>query len=139
MIPGLVMIVFTAVDLGRTAQYQNRMLNAAREGAAIAQFSPTSVDSGCRGDRNIVDRTIRQNPGLAGTEGFSITVAKRSAAGTLTPYTGCGNVTGAVTFAPGDHVVITIRSTVRMTGPVTYAVVGRKLNLVRSLEVVVQG
>ncbi|MCU1369754.1 MAG: TadE-like protein, partial [Ilumatobacteraceae bacterium] len=103
IMPVLAMIIFSTIDLGRTATYFNRLSNAAREGAAVAQFTPTAVNSGCNGHRNIVDRVRGQDERLTSEPGYTVTVAKKNAStGVLTPYTGCTTTTPALTFAPGD-------------------------------------
>jgi Flp pilus assembly protein TadG len=140
VLPIVAVIALSSVDLGRTAAFRNKMSNAAREGAAIAQFAPAAVDSGCDGDRNILDRVRLQNESLADEPGYTVTVAKRSTTtGALTPYTGCTTTSPALTFAAGDHVVITVAVDVAMSGPASVAFVGREVRLVRRAEVVVQG
>jgi Flp pilus assembly protein TadG len=140
IMPVLAVIVLSSIDLGRTASFHNKMSNAAREGAGVAQFSPTAVSSGCNGDRNILDRVRKQSESLSGEPGYSVTVAKKSATtGALTPYTGCTTTTPALTFAPGDRVVVTVEIDVAMLGPMSMAFVGNSAHLERSAEVVVQG
>lgn len=140
IMPILAMIVFSSIDLGRTASYQNRMSNAAREGAAVAQFTPKAVNSGCNGDRNIVDRVRKQNASLAQMTGYTVTVAKKNTStGVLTTYTGCTATTPTLTFAPGDRIVITVSADLKMSGPVSVAVIGNTAHLRRSAELVVQG
>lgn len=138
--PILAVITLSSVDLGRTASFHNKMSNAAREGAAVAQVTPVAVDSGCNGDRNILDRVRKQNESLATEPGYTVTVAKKNTStGTLTPYTGCSTTTPALTFSPGDHIVITVTVEVAMSGPASMAFVGNRARLERSAEVVVQG
>ncbi|WP_421119973.1 TadE family protein [Aquihabitans daechungensis] len=140
IMPVLAMIIFSAIDLGRTASYHNRMSNAAREGASVAQFTPMAVNSGCNGDRNIVDRVRKQHESLATEAGYTVTVAKKnSSTGVLTTYTGCTATTPALTFAPGDRIVITVALDLPMSGPVSVAMVGNKARLERRAELVVQG
>lgn len=138
VIPMVAMMVLTAVDLGRTAQYQNRMLSAAREGAMLAQLTPAAVDSGCRGDRNITDRTNEANAAITQNPGYSVTVAKKTAGSTV-PYTGCTVPSDGLTVAPGDHVVVTVTADITMSSPISTATIGRVMHLSRSVEVVVQG
>lgn len=140
VLPLIGLLVFTAIDLGRLAQYQNRMSNAAREGAAIAQVFPTSVNSGCQGDRNVTDRTQKQSESLSHVVGYSVSIAKKDpGTGSLTPYTGCTAPSGGLTVSPGDHVVVTVTADVKMSGPITTAFVGGTAHLRRRVEVVVQG
>jgi Flp pilus assembly protein TadG len=138
--PVLATIIFTAVDFGRMGQYQNRLSNAAREGAAMVQVDPTAVNTGCRGTRNAFDAAAAQNTELAAMPGFSVTVAKKDVAtGVLTPFTGCGTASGGVTLVPGDRLVVTVKVRMTMTSPVTIKQMGRTPTLSRSTEVVVQG
>lgn len=140
IMPILAMIIFSAIDLGRTASYNNRMSNAAREGAGVAQFTPKSVNAGCNGDRNILDRVRKQNESLATEPGYTVTVAKKNVStGVLTTYTGCTTTTPALSFAPGDRIVITVTMDLPMSGPASVAVVGNTARLKRSAELVVQG
>ena len=140
IMPILAMMIFSTIDLGRTASYHNRMSNAVREGAAVAQFTPAAVDSGCNGDRNILDRVRKQNEQLAAEAGYTVTVAKKNAStGALTTYTGCTATTPALSFAPGDRVVITVTVNLAMSGPASVAMVGNTAELERSAELVVQG
>ncbi len=139
LLPLLALVVFASIDLGRLAQNHNRMENAAREGAGIAELHPSSVNSGCQGGRNIVDRTRAQNPGLAAQDGFTVTVARKRAGGTtFQPYTGCGT-TSIGTISPGDRVKVTVTADVTATGILTATLFGSEMKLTRSMEVVVQG
>jgi Flp pilus assembly protein TadG len=140
ILPVLAMIVLSSIDLGRTASFHNKMSNAVREGAGIAQFSPTAVDSGCNGDRNVLDRLRKQNESLADEQGYTVTVAKKNpSTGALTPYTGCTTTTPALTFVPGDRIVVTVEIELKMFGPMSMAFVGNVAQLHRSAELVVQG
>jgi Flp pilus assembly protein TadG len=140
ILPILAMIALSSIDLGRTASFHNKMSNAAREAATVAQFTPTAVNSGCNGDRNILDRVRKQNETLAGEPGYEVTVAKKNTTtGALTPYTGCTTTTPSLSFAAGDRIVITIEADVTMSGPASMAFVGNVAHLRRTVEVVVQG
>src|SRR5690242_16920976 len=72
----LILLVFGVIDLGRSYALQNRLANASREGAAIAQFKPGNVNTGCASGNNVVDRASNEDSGLALSSGFSVTVAK---------------------------------------------------------------
>jgi Flp pilus assembly protein TadG len=140
VMPILVVMIFSSIDLGRTASYLNRMSNAVREGASVAQLDPTAVDSGCNGDRNILDRVRQQNESLATEAGYAVTVAKKDAStGALTTYTGCTSTTPSLTFAPGDRIVVRVTVDVAMSGPASVAMIGNSARLERTAEVVVQG
>lgn len=140
----LAFLVIGAIDIGRLASFQNRMENAAREGAAVAQMTPASVNSGCHGDRNVTDRAGRQNAGLAATSGYSVTVARKvsdaSVAGgyRFVPYTGCGTTTVGP-IQPGERIRVTVTADVKPTGMLTATFLGNTIHLSRDIEVVVQG
>src|SRR5690606_35880839 len=76
-LPPLVLLIMSAIDLGRMARFQNQLTNAAREGAAIAQYHPGWVGPGTAGScsvnhgRNIIDRATDQNDKLAEKPDFS--------------------------------------------------------------------
>ena len=144
VLPIVATLVFGSIDLGRMARYQNRLSNAAREAGAIVSVFPTSIDSGCRGDRNATDRAAADSNANT-LPGYSVTVSLKGAGGALTPYTGCS---GTVTLAnqascgqpvcAGDHLVVTVKADASLYGPYTFAM-GRTVHLKRSTEVVVQG
>ena len=133
----LFLLVFGVIDLGRAYSLQNRLTNAAREGAAVAQFKPGNVNTGCATGDNIVDRATNEDSGLQSVPGFSVTVAKQVGS-TLTPYTGCGAPSG-VTVSPGDTLVVTTQANFNVITPVIGSLVGNTLTVTRSTTVVVQG
>lgn len=133
----LFLVVFGVIDLGRGYSLQNRLTNAAREGAAVAQFKPGNVNTGCSSGNNVVDRATNEDSGLGSAPGFSVTVAKKSGS-TLTPYTGCGTPSGA-TVSPGDSVVVTAKANFKVITPLIGALVGNTITVTRSTTVVVQG
>jgi hypothetical protein len=73
LLPFLALIVIGTVDAGRGFTQQNRLKNAAREGAAYAQLKPVRVNcpSGVAGIRQ---RVINEDPDLASLPGFNVTV-----------------------------------------------------------------
>ena len=125
------------------AKFQNRMSSAARESGAVLQIFPTSVNSGCRGDRNAIDRAAREDASLPTLPGYSVTVALKGSGGSLTPYTGCTKAIAAngteVAISPGDHIVVTVTADVKLVGPFNFAFSDGIVHLKRSTEVVVQG
>ncbi len=133
----LFLLVFGIIDLGRAYALQNRLTNASREGAAIAQFKPSSVNTGCNSGNNVVDRATAEDTGLASTPGFSVTVAKKSN-GTTTNYTGCNSVVGT-TVSSGDTIVVTAKANFSVLTPLIGSIVGNTITVTRSTEVVVQG
>ncbi|WCO68873.1 pilus assembly protein [Iamia majanohamensis] len=134
----LVMVVFATLDYGRVAQLQNRMSNAAREGAAIARETPAAVDSGCQGRENVADRSAGQDIELSQRDGYTVTVALADG-DVRQEYTGCGTPTGGVAVGPGDRVVVTVTADIDMLSPFAAAVTGDTLTLSREVETVVQG
>lgn len=138
----LTTIIFTTLGYGRFAQYQNRLSNAAREGAAVARLNPYSVNRGCQAGNNVEDRADRQDTGLSGNgraPGYTVKVAKRSGDGSLTSYKGCGAANPAVTISPGDRIVVTVTRDIDMHSPAAAAVVGNTATITRQVETVVQG
>jgi Flp pilus assembly protein TadG len=133
----LFLVVFGVIDLGRAYSLQNRLTNAAREGAAVAQFKPSNVNTGCASGNNVVDRATNEDTGLSSTAGFSVSVAKKVGS-TLTPYSGCGSTSG-VSIAPGDTLVVTTRADFKVVTPLIGALVGNTITVSRSTTVVVQG
>lgn len=133
----LVLVVFGVVDLGRAYALQNRLSNASREGAAIAQFKPGNVNTGCASGNNVVDRATNEDSGLATTPGFAVTVAKKSGSSQVA-YTGCGTPSG-VTIISGDTVVVTAQANFSVITPIIGRFVGNTIVVTRTTSVVVQG
>jgi Flp pilus assembly protein TadG len=133
----LVLLVFGVIDLGRSYALQNRLANASREGAAIAQFKPGNVNTGCASGSNVVDRASNEDSGLSSASGFTVTVAKQ-VGGSQTPFTGCGAPVGT-TVAAGDTVVVTVKVNFSVLTPIIGAMVGNTIVLTKSTSVVVQG
>jgi Flp pilus assembly protein TadG len=130
-------VVFGVIDLGRAWALQNRLSNAAHEGASIGQFKPGNVNAGCAGGNNIVDRAAAEDTGLSSSTGWSVAVAKKSGA-TLTPYTGCGTPVGT-TVAAGDTIVVTTTANFQVMTPLMGRYLGNTIVVSRTVEVVVQG
>jgi Flp pilus assembly protein TadG len=132
----LIFVVFGVIDLGRAYALQNRMANASREGAAIAQFKPGNVNTGCASGNNVVDRASNEDSGLSSSSGFSVTVAKKVGS-TLTTFTGCGTPVGA-TVSSGDTVVVTVTANFSPLTPLIASIIGNTLQLSKTTSVVVQ-
>jgi Flp pilus assembly protein TadG len=133
----LILIVFGVIDLGRSYALQNRLANASREGAAIAQFKPGNVNTGCASGSNVVDRASNEDTGLAAAAGFAVTVAKQVGASQVA-FTGCGATVGA-TVSAGDTVVVTTKATFSVITPIIGSIMGNTIIVSKSTSVVVQG
>lgn len=133
VLPLLMVLVFGVVDLGRAYRLKTRLTNAAREGAAYAQYFPSQVDSsgpGCA-DPNSVSFTSTHEEGAS--NGFTITVANASAAGA--PILGCN----ATTITPGTRVVVVASAPFTLVTPALAAFVPNGTMLHGRSEVMVQG
>ncbi|MEY2434709.1 MAG: TadE-like protein [Acidimicrobiaceae bacterium] len=133
----LMLVVFGVVDLGRAYSLQNRVTNASREGAAIAQFKPGNVNTGCDSGSNVFDRASNEDTGLASASGFNVTVAKQVGA-SLVAFTGCGTPVGT-TVSAGDTVVVTVKANFSVITPLVGSLVGNTIVVSKSTSVVVQG
>jgi Flp pilus assembly protein TadG len=136
ILPFLALLVFGVVDLARAAQMQNRLSNSAREAAAVVQFAPKSVATGCRGGNNATDRAMNEDTDLASEPGYSIAVAKVTG-GTTTPVTGCD--TSPVAITAGDTMRVTIRADHDVVTPLLGLITGDPIVVTRTVDVVVQG
>src|SRR5947209_3000778 len=126
----LILLVFGVIDLGRSYALQNRLANASREGAAIAQFKPGNVNTGCSSGNNVVDRASSEDSALASTSGFTVTVAKQ-VGGTQTTFTGCGSPVGT-TVSAGDTVVVTVKANFSVLTPLIASMIGNTVLLSKS-------
>lgn len=134
ILPFLAVLVFGVIDLGRAYQFRNRVTDSAREGGALAQFSPTSIDSGCDGTRNVEDRAIAEDRDLSEAPGFQVQVDYK-AGSVAAPQTGCKSATPP---AEGNTVVVTVEADFDMITPLIGGLVGDPLTIRRSVEVVPQ-
>ena len=132
LLPLLVMVVFGVVDLGRAYRLKTQLANAAREGAAFAQYFPGHVDNSsvsCADPDNVVfvarNETVPANT-------FSIAVSKASDGSAIA---GCDRTT----LAPGSTVVVSASAPFGVLTPVVSAIVGRTLTLHAEVSMVVQG
>lgn len=141
VIAPLVLIVYSAIDLGRMARFQNRLSNAAREGAAVAQYHPGWVGPGTHSScatndgRNIVDRATGQDPDLATYPDFAVTVREVDGA----PWAPGCDVRMPAGVAPGDRVQVEVQARLVTTAPLTRLMWGSSLLLERSAYVEVSG
>ena len=139
LLPLLALLTLGTADLGRVFRLQTRLINSAREGAALAQFRPANVDPGCEGGLNIVDRALAEDGGLAALPEFRVEVLRKDAVtGALTPYLGCRTTT-SVSLAAGDVVLVRVRAAFSPLTPVVSALLGAPLTVTGSQEVVIQG
>lgn len=100
------MVVFTSLDFGVRAKYNNRLRNAAREGAAVAEYFPGRV-AGCpAGFEDIESRIRAQDPGLVTLPGFGFTV--KTPSGTVIPAA-CD--LDAQPVPPGGKVIVEVTAT----------------------------
>jgi Flp pilus assembly protein TadG len=128
----LVLFIFGVVDLGRAYRLKAQLANAAREGAAFAQYYPSHVDNGgpaCADPENVVFVTRNET---SPANAFTVTVTKASDGTTLT---GCD----LTTLAPGAGVVVRASTPFTVLTPLVSAIVGSPLTLRASVQMVVQG
>ncbi|MBX3314793.1 MAG: hypothetical protein KF906_10775 [Actinobacteria bacterium] len=136
MILPIAVIIFTAIDVGRTGQVQNRLTNAARAGGAVAQTTPGWVDPGCHGAAGIEDAVRRHDPGLGSEQDFSVSVETSDG----TPITGCvDDVATTYDLHPGDEVVVIVTASIDMSTPAGGMLLGDPKHMTARYEVVVQG
>lgn len=141
VIAPLVLVVYSAIDLGRMARFQNRLTNAAREGAAVAQYHPGWVGPGTQAScstnegRNIIDRATGQDLDLASYPDFKVTV--REVGGSAWAQ-GC-RVQMPTGVVPGDRVQVEVQARFVTTAPFTRLLWGPTVLLERSAYVEVAG
>jgi Flp pilus assembly protein TadG len=140
LLPFLAVLVFGVVDLGRAWQLQNRLSNAAREGAEAVQFFPYSVNLSCRAGNNAISRAREEEPGLASEPGYLVTVAKLTG-GVATAYTTptCAASSPTMTISPGDTLRVTVQADHDVITPLIGGLTGDPILVKRSVDVVVQG
>jgi hypothetical protein len=144
LLPFLSILVFGTIDLARAYQFQNRLTNAAREGAAFAQFRPlyvgtTGAPNSCNSGENIAGRVLREDPDLVLHPTEPLVVERKEGdTDALTPYTGCP---AGIVFdsANNDEVVVTVRSEFDVLTPLIAVFVGETIDMEGQAEAVVQG
>lgn len=117
-------IIFTTIDYGRFAQLQNRMSNAAREGAAYGQLQPCDTDG-------IEDRAGGQDEELVEVDGYSVDITYQDDSP--------AEASGDCDHGPGDRVIVEVRARITMHSPFAAAFVGEDVDLSRTTEAVIQG
>jgi hypothetical protein len=133
-LPLLAIIVFGTIDLGRAYLTWVRVKNAAREGAAYAQFFPWRV-SPAGGQCNAPDNITYRAQAEGGND-TSIVISVKKADGTT--ITGC-TTTGSSLPRPGDPVTVTASKPFTLITPIVQAIVGPSVNVRASVTVAVQG
>ncbi len=131
-LPLLALLVMGVVDLGRAYRLKTRLANAAREGAAYAQYFPSQVDNtgtACADPANVV--FIARNE-AGGPEPYAVAVARASDG---VPITGCNRTT----VAPGTPVRVSTSAPFTVLTPLVADLVGETLTLRASVQIVVQG
>lgn len=130
--PILVLLAVGVVDIGRAYRVKTHLANAAWEGASYAQFFPSRVDNsaGACADPGNVAFVARNEGGAASA--FTVAVTKASDG---TAINGCDTTS----VAPGAKVVVTVSTPFDVVTPVAAAIVGSRLTLRTSVQVVVQG
>ena len=129
-LPALATLVFGAVDLGRVYRTENRLKNAAREGANFAQFFPSKVDSTCAitAAADIKDKATLEDPTLSSLSGFAVTVQRNGVT-----YSGCSQ-----TFSAGDVVTVKVSATFTLVTPLIAALTGSTITISGTDQVEVQ-
>lgn len=133
----LFLVVFTAIDFARMAKFQNRLTNAAREGAEVTQYFPGWVGptSACTGNpRNAIERATNQDEALRLNPGFEVNVSKVGGSAFLP---GCRTTPSGVN--PGDKLQVTVQARFATMAPFTKLLWGSEVLLKRSSIVVMQG
>lgn len=131
VLPFVAILALGTIDLGRAYQLQNRLKNAAREGAAFAQISPGSIASSgtCTDPANVTYHALHED---TSSSGWTVTVTNTD---TNTAVTGC-SASGA---APGTHIKVSVQSNFTVLTPLVSVLTGKTKVLRGTAEVVVQG
>lgn len=131
--PVMVLLVMGVVDLARGYQMQIRLENAAREGAALAQFiSPD--DTACATDVDaVVARALSEDVGMAA----DVHVYAEDAGGDFTVDLNA-SCAGDVAES-GDRVRVEASASFDVIVPMVERIVGDEIELTGSAEIEVQG
>lgn len=133
-LPLLAIVVFGTIDLGRAYLTWVRVKNAAREGAAYAQFFPgrvTPSGGGCADPDNITYRARAESGNDSG-----ITIAVKTSSGQQ--ITGC-TTSGSGLPQPGNPVTVTATKRFGLITPIVQSLVGSNIDVRASVTVTVQG
>lgn len=133
-LPLLAILVFGTIDLGRAYLTWVRVKNAAREGAAYAQYFPgrvAPVGSACADPDNITHRARAE-----GSNDTAITVSVRKQDGSQ--LTGC-STSGSGLPSPGESVTVTATKPFTVITPIVQVIVGSPVNVRASVTVEVLG
>jgi Flp pilus assembly protein TadG len=132
ILPFVAMVALGTIDLGRVYQLENRLKNAAREGAAYAQVAAGQVVSGagCTDPSNVTFHALHEDPD---SSAFSVSVFDVDANSAVT---GCTTSGGPVA---GHHLKVTVQSNFRVLTPLVGAITGNTKVVHGTAEVVVQG
>ena len=137
VLPFVAVVVFGVVDLGRAYTLQNRLRNAAREGARFAQFQPEQVQAGasCPDPNNIAYAANHEE----GTHTYTV-VAQRWNGTAWVNLTGCKTPQDPThTVQAGDRVRVRVSSSFTVLTPLISAFVNNPITATGSDEIVVQG
>jgi Flp pilus assembly protein TadG len=133
VLPFLAVMVFGAIDLGRTYELKNSLTNMAREGASYAQYFPTRVSGttgACANANNVTALALAEDPGV---QGATVTVRN---VGTNAMVTGCETTT----IAPGSRVEVKVTKNLTPFTPLLSTILDSgTIEVTGQIEVVVQG
>ncbi len=131
--PVMVLIVMGVLDMARGYKMQIELSNAAREGAAYAQFYPNDVYCASRDD--ITERVQDERDGIVVTNAFTVKVFRADAGGNLNiEVTGCGGTA----VKAGDRVRVEVSGIFDVFTPLIERISGPVIYVKRSAVVVVQ-
>jgi Flp pilus assembly protein TadG len=135
VLPVLAMLCMGIVDLARVYELQNRVRNAAREGAAFAQYTPSSVDHGCNSTQNIVDRAVAEDSSLNLPTSAVTAYYTALNSNSQTAYSGCP---AGQTFNAGDKVTVKVTRTFNVLTPLISVFTGQTVTITGVAHVQVQ-
>lgn len=131
--PVMVLIVMGVLDLARGYKMQIELSNAAREGAAFAQYQPNNVY--CVGKDDILEHVQDERDGIVVTNAFTVRVFTEDAGGNMTvEVTGCGGST----VQAGDRVKVEVSGIFDVFTPFIEDIAGPVIYVRKSSEVMVQ-
>jgi hypothetical protein len=120
----------------------NRLRNAAREGAQVAQFNPENTNSTCKADPfNIKYKVLNEDPSIASLNP-TITVQRTTSAGVTSTVYDSSQAPGACltpnNFASGDKITVNVSANFSLLTPLVGNLVGSPLRLTGSQSVDLQ-